>query len=40
MSRCVSTSISLVWTEEQVQEKGDKMANAIKKALSAQSVSA
>ncbi len=39
MSRCVSTSISLLWTEEQVKEKGDKMANAIKKALSAQSVS-
>jgi 8-amino-3,8-dideoxy-alpha-D-manno-octulosonate transaminase len=40
MSRCVSTAISLLWTEEQVQEKGDKMASAIKKALSQQSVAA
>jgi len=39
MSRCISTSISLLWSQEQVQEKGDKMVNAIKKALSAQSVS-
>ena len=33
MSRCVSTSISLVWTEEQIQEKGEKMVSAIKKVL-------
>ena len=34
MSRCVSTAISLTWTEEQLQEKATKMAAAIKKALS------
>ncbi len=36
MSRCISTAISLVWTEEQVKEKGEKMAAAIKKVLSQQ----
>jgi 8-amino-3,8-dideoxy-alpha-D-manno-octulosonate transaminase len=40
MSRCVSTSISLLWTEEQVKEKGEKMVAAINKVLAAQSVSA
>jgi 8-amino-3,8-dideoxy-alpha-D-manno-octulosonate transaminase len=39
MSRCISTSISLLWTEEQIKEKGDKMVNAIKKILNQQSVS-
>lgn len=39
MSRCISTSISLLWTEEQIQEKGEKMVNAIKKVLSTQPVS-
>ena len=34
MSRCISTSISLLWTEEQVQEKGRKMVEAIQRALS------
>jgi 8-amino-3,8-dideoxy-alpha-D-manno-octulosonate transaminase len=38
MSRCVSTSISLVWTEEQIQEKGEKMVSAIKKVLTEQGV--
>lgn len=33
MKCCISTSISLLWTDEQIQEKGDKMVNAIKKAL-------
>jgi len=33
MDRCVSTSISLLWTEEQVEEKGRKMVQAIKKTL-------
>ena len=32
MSRCISTSISLAWTEEQIHDKGAKMAAAIKKA--------
>jgi 8-amino-3,8-dideoxy-alpha-D-manno-octulosonate transaminase len=38
MSRCVSTSISLLWTEEQVKEKGEKMVGVIKKVLSEQKV--
>lgn len=33
MSRCISTSISLVWTEEQIREKGEKMAACIRKVL-------
>jgi len=33
MSRCISTSISLLWTEEQIREKGEKMINVIKKIL-------
>jgi 8-amino-3,8-dideoxy-alpha-D-manno-octulosonate transaminase len=40
MSRCISTSISLVWTEEQIKEKGEKMVNVIKKVLSEQTVKA
>lgn len=39
MSRCVSTAISLLWTEEQIEEKGEKMVGVIKKVLSKQSVS-
>ena len=33
MSRCISTAISLVWTEEQIREKGEKMVAVIKKVL-------
>lgn len=33
MSRCVSTAVSLVWTPEQIKEKGEKMAAAILKVL-------
>lgn len=33
MSRCISTSISLAWTEEQLKDKGEKMAAVIKKVL-------
>jgi len=33
MSRCISTSISLLWTEEQIQEKGNKIVSVIKKVL-------
>jgi len=40
MSRCISTSISLLWTEEQVKEKGEKMLGAIRKVLSASAVNA
>ena len=35
MNRCISTAISLAWTEEQVNDKGRKMVAAIKKALQA-----
>ncbi len=34
MSRCVSTSIGLLWTEEQTKEKGEKIVAAITKVLS------
>ena len=33
MSRCVSTAISLLWTEEQIAEKGRKMVEVIKGVL-------
>lgn len=36
LSRCISTAISLSWSEEQVQEKGEKMVAAIKKVLKKQ----
>jgi len=38
MSRCISTAISLLWTEEQIKEKGEKIVAAIKKVLSEMSV--
>ncbi len=38
MSRCISTAISLVWTEEQIKDKGNKMVAAIRKVLSEASV--
>ena len=38
MSRCISTLISLLWTEEQIKEKGEKMVNTIKKVLAQQAV--
>ena len=34
MSRCISTAIGLLWTEEQTREKGERIAAAIKKVLS------
>jgi 8-amino-3,8-dideoxy-alpha-D-manno-octulosonate transaminase len=40
MSRCISTAISLLWTEEQIKEKGEKMVAAIKKALNEVSIGA
>ena len=40
MGRCVSTSISLLWTSEQVKEKGEKMVGAIQKVLASQSINA
>ena len=33
MSRCISTAISLTWTEEQVKEKGEKIVSIVKKVL-------
>lgn len=36
LSRCISTSISLLWTEEQIKEKGEKMVSAVKKVLAEQ----
>lgn len=38
MSRCISTSISLAWTEEQIKEKGEKMIAVINKVLKELSV--
>ncbi|MDP4244708.1 MAG: DegT/DnrJ/EryC1/StrS family aminotransferase [Bacteroidota bacterium] len=34
MGRCLSTQISLLWTEAQAREKGEKIAAAVKKVLS------
>ena len=39
MSRCISTAIGLTWTEQQVNEKGNKIVAAIKKSLTGKSVS-
>jgi 8-amino-3,8-dideoxy-alpha-D-manno-octulosonate transaminase len=36
MSRCISTSMSLLWTPEQIKEKGDKIVNAVRKVLAEQ----
>jgi 8-amino-3,8-dideoxy-alpha-D-manno-octulosonate transaminase len=33
MSRCISTAISLVWTDEQIKEKGEKMVEVIRKVI-------
>ena len=33
MSRCICSSISLLWTEEQIKERGEKMVAAIRKVL-------
>jgi 8-amino-3,8-dideoxy-alpha-D-manno-octulosonate transaminase len=33
MSRCISTAIGLLWTEEQTKERGEKIVAAIKKVL-------
>jgi 8-amino-3,8-dideoxy-alpha-D-manno-octulosonate transaminase len=33
MSRCISTAISLMWTEAQLHEKGEKMVAAITRAI-------
>ena len=33
MSRCISTAISLLWSDEQIKEKGEKMVAVIQKVL-------
>jgi 8-amino-3,8-dideoxy-alpha-D-manno-octulosonate transaminase len=33
MGRCISTLIGLLWTEDQIKEKGEKMAAAIRKVV-------
>ncbi|MGN6164271.1 MAG: DegT/DnrJ/EryC1/StrS family aminotransferase [Flavisolibacter sp.] len=33
MSRCISTAISLLWSEEQIKEKGEKIIGVVKEAL-------
>jgi 8-amino-3,8-dideoxy-alpha-D-manno-octulosonate transaminase len=38
MCRCISTAISLLWTEEQIREKGEKMVSVIKKVMNEQSI--
>ena len=40
MSRCISTAISLTWTEEQIADKGNKIVSAINKVLAGKTVSA
>jgi len=40
MGRCISTAISLTWTEDQINEKGAKMVKVIQKILNEQKVSA
>jgi len=38
MSRCISSAISLLWKDEQIKEKGDKITAVVKKVLSEASV--
>jgi 8-amino-3,8-dideoxy-alpha-D-manno-octulosonate transaminase len=38
MSRCISTLINLSWTEQQIKEKGQALAAAIKKVMAKQAV--
>lgn len=33
MGRCISTAISVLWTDDQIKDKGEKMAAAIQKVL-------
>lgn len=40
MSRCISTAIGLLWTDEQIKEKGEKLAAVIRKVLINSSVHA
>jgi 8-amino-3,8-dideoxy-alpha-D-manno-octulosonate transaminase len=36
MSRCISSSISLLWTDEQIREKGEKIVSVVKEVLERQ----
>ena len=36
MGRCISTAISLLWTDTQIKEKGEKMVTVIRKVLNKQ----
>jgi len=38
LGRCVSTAIGLLWTPEQIEEKGKKMVTVIKNVLSREKV--
>lgn len=38
MGRCISTAISLLWTEEQIQQKGEQMKAAVLKVMEAVAV--
>ncbi len=38
MSRCISSAISLLWTDEQIKERGEKIIAVVKKVLSEASV--
>ena len=38
MGRCISTAIGLLWTEEQIKDKGDKIVNTVKQVLQKQEV--
>lgn len=40
LSRCICTSISLLWTPEQIKEKGEKMVAVLKKIVSESTVNA
>ena len=40
LSRCISTAINLSWSEEQLEEKADKMVTAIKKVLKKATIAA
>ena len=40
LSRCISTAISLTWTEDQIADKGTKIVSAINKVLAGKTVSA
>jgi 8-amino-3,8-dideoxy-alpha-D-manno-octulosonate transaminase len=38
MSRCISSAISLLWTEDQVTQKGENIVSVVKKVLKEQRV--